>query len=141
MLAKPNNLSREQMYAKLKDMYYGYNFSDKSETVYNPYSIIRAFLQREVRHFYQVCDTPKHLICELLNRKSIDIQKYDGVYAHKEEFDHHVENMNDAKPLLYQSGYLTIKDYNNITNSYVLGIPNTEVRTVLNNFSFLSSME
>ena len=116
-----------EMRQKLKVRYDGYHFSEKSEDIYNPYSLMKAFQQQKVANYWFESGTPTFLIRQLQHFKT-DIMSFDSLEAPSSAFDQPTENMEDALPLLYQSGYLTIKDYDSESEIYTLGIPNQEVR-------------
>ena len=126
-LADNNDVSPEQMHQKLKLKYDGYHFTKNSPEIYNPYSLLKAFQQREVQNYWFESGTPTFLIRQLQHFKT-DIMSLDNLETFASEFDQPTENMQNALPLLYQSGYLTIKDYDREGDVYTLSIPNQEVR-------------
>ena len=126
-LAENNDVSFEQMHQKLKLKYDGYHFTKNSPEIYNPYSLLKAFQQREVQNYWFESGTPTFLIHQLQHFKT-DIMSLDSLETFASEFDQPTENMQNALPLLYQSGYLTIKDYDREGDVYTLSIPNQEVR-------------
>ena len=117
----------EEMHRKLKLRYDGYHFSKDAEEVYNPFSLLKAFLQHELSNFWFDSGTPAFLIHQLQHFKT-DIMSLDHLEVYDSDFDQPTENMKDALPLLYQSGYLTIKGYDRESQIYTLAIPNQEVR-------------
>ena len=126
-LAAIHELSYDQMHQKLKMQYDGYRFTENSEEIYNPFSLLKAFQQRKVANYWFESGTPTFLIHQLLHFKT-DIMSLDRLEVPSSAFDQPTENMKNALPLLYQSGYLTIKDYDRDLLSYTLSIPNQEVR-------------
>lgn len=130
MLADKMKISKDEMYAVLKDKYDGYHFIEETEDIYNPYSLLRAFYHRRLDSYWFASGTPTFIINEL-KKSGKDILKYDGATATASEFDQPTENMASPLPLLYQAGYLTIKSFLPFTQSYILGIPNAEVRAGL----------
>lgn len=130
MLAEKMRMSKEEMYDTLKFNYDGYHFTEESEDIYNPFSILLAFFNRRLDSFWFASGTPTFIVDELL-KNSTDLLAYDGATASITEFDQPTEMMTSPLPLLYQAGYLTIKDYDFVTRSYVLGIPNAEVKAGL----------
>jgi hypothetical protein len=126
-LAEKYNLSYEEMHEKLKLQYDGYHFSEDSDEIYNPYSLMKAFLQRKVSSYWFESGTPTFLIRQMQHFRT-DIMSLDQMEVPSSAFDQPTENMEDALPLLYQSGYLTIKDYDPEIEAYTLSIPNQEVR-------------
>lgn len=126
LLAQKNDISYEEMHAKLKDLYDGYHFSKQSEEVYNPFSLVKAFMSGEVGNYWFDSGTPMFLIRQMQHfRTDITI---DRMKVPATAFDKPTEAMTTALPLLYQSGYLTIKDYDKDSGIYTLSIPNQEVR-------------
>ena len=126
-LASLNDTSAENMHQRLKLRYDGYHFSEKSQDVYNPFSLLKAFQQRKLDNYWFESGTPTFLIHQLQHFKT-DITSLDSLEVFSSDFDQPTENMKDALPLLYQSGYLTIKDYDRDSQLYTLAIPNQEVR-------------
>ncbi len=129
-LAEEYEVTPEKMRKMLRDTYDGYHFSRKSPDIYNPFSLMKAFNLRQMDYFWFESGTPSYLLPQM-RRFQTDITKLDGLEVPASAFDQPTENMVDALPLLYQSGYLTIKDYNQDFMAYTLGIPNTEVRVGL----------
>ena len=130
MLAKRYECTPEEMHAKLKLQYDGYRFSKDSADVYNPFSLLKCFLQKDVANYWFESGTPTFLIRQMQHFRT-DITGMERIEATASAFDQPTENMEDALPLLYQSGYLTIKEYDRLTDSYILSIPNKEVRVGL----------
>ena len=130
MLAETYECTPEEMHAKLKQQYDGYRFSEKSPDVYNPFSLLKCFLQQKVANYWFDSGTPSFLIRQMQHFRT-DITSIEHIEALATDFDQPTEAMTDALPLLYQSGYLTIKEYDKLTDSFVLSIPNKEVRTGL----------
>ena len=126
-MAKISNLSVDEMYAKIKLMYDGYHFSEDSLSVYNPFSLLNAFMDNKLKSYWFASGTPTFLIRQLQHFKT-DITALDKLEVPASSFDQSTENMRTALPLLYQSGYLTIKGYDPATEAYTLSIPNQEVR-------------
>jgi len=126
-LAGIQGLSYEQMHQKLKERYDGYHFTKNSPEIYNPFSLLKAFQQREVTNYWFDSGTPTFLIHQMQHFKT-DIMSLDKLKVPSSAFDQPTENMKSALPLLYQSGYLTIKDYDRSIEAYTLSIPNQEVR-------------
>ena len=127
MLASHYETTYEEMHRKLKLQYDGYRFTEKPEEIYNPFSLLKAFQQQKVAGYWFESGTPTFLIHQL-RHFGTDIMSLDRIEAFATDFDQPTENMQSALPLLYQSGYLTIKDYDRELESYTLAIPNQEVR-------------
>ena len=126
MMAKVYGCDAEEMHAKLKFMYDGYHFSESSEDVYNPFSILNAFQLKKIGNYWFETGTPSYLITQL-KRYQTDITSLNHLEVPLTAFDQPTEAMEDALPLLYQSGYLTIKNYDPEGDIYTLSIPNQEV--------------
>jgi hypothetical protein len=122
--------STEECYAKLKEQYDGYHFVEDAEDLYNPFSLLYAFYEKSIKPFWFSTGTPSSLI-HTLKKYGTDLSQLDGVTAVATQFDVPTEAMTSALPLLYQSGYLTIKGYDPEIDVYTLGLPNREVRVGL----------
>ena len=127
MLAEEYGCTPEEMHDKLKNRYDGYHFSEKSPDIYNPFSLLKAFMQRKIDNYWFESGTPTFLIQQMGHYKT-DITNTDDILAFASDFDRPTEAMTSALPLLYQCGYLTIKDYDRETETYRLSLPNQEVR-------------
>lgn len=126
-LAERNGLTREEAIAKLTDNYDGYHFATPSPDIFNPYSLMNAFNTGRMKDYWFGTATPTFLINQM-KRYGIKPQEIGRQRAWESMFDAPTENMRSITPLLYQSGYLTIKDYNPDNEVYTLDIPNREVR-------------
>jgi len=126
MLAKQEECSPEEMHQKLKMMYDGYHFSENSEDIYNPYSLMNCFAQKRVKDFWFESGTTSFLFKQI-QHFGTDITSLNNIEASESDFYLPTEVLDNALPLLYQSGYLTIKGYFKESESYILGIPNNEV--------------
>ena len=138
MLAKHLHLSVDETFAKLKKKYDGYHFSKHSEDVYNPFSLIKALASGDIGNYWFESGTPTYII-KLLQKYNVGLRDISGNDASVEDFDVSPENMTTALPLLYQSGYLTIKHYDPMIGLYTLAYPNEEVsfgmvRSLANNY-------
>ena len=117
----------EEVLNKLKESYDGYHFTWPSPDLYNPYSLLRAFDEERFASFWFESGTPTYLV-EMLRKYHVIPQKIGNHEALAEEFDTPTERITNIIPLLYQSGYLTIKRYDPDEELYTLDIPNKEVR-------------
>lgn len=126
-MAEANDESYDEACVHLKQQYDGYHFSKKSEDIYNPFSLFNAFAQKSYANFWFSTGTPTFLI-DILQQSNFDIRELDGVSATAEQFDTPTNFITDPLPVLYQSGYLTIKDYDPEFQLYTLAYPNKEVR-------------
>ena len=126
-LASALKMTPEQMHDKLKLQYDGYHFAAGAPEVYNPFSLLNCFVRRKVSNYWFASGTPTFLIKQMQHFHT-DITSLDSLDVPESAFDQPTENMKNALPLLYQSGYLTIKDYDPEGDTYFLSIPNQEVR-------------
>lgn len=126
-MAQHNGLTYEETLAQLKTHYDGYHFSANGDDVYNPYSIINALDDKDFSNYWFASGTPTFLI-EMLQKRNMDILALDNLWIQASRFDAPTERITDPIPILYQSGYLTIKSYERTTRLYRLCFPNQEVR-------------
>ncbi|MDO4160535.1 MAG: AAA family ATPase [Prevotellaceae bacterium] len=127
ILAEKLKVTPEEALQKLKANYDGYHFTWPSPDIYNPYSLLNAFADRKIASYWFGSGTPTYLI-EMLNKYGVLPSKIGPLEAVATEFDAPTERMESITPLLYQSGYITIKGYDDMFESYTLDIPNKEVR-------------
>ena len=126
-IAEANHETYEDACAHLKRQYDGYHFSKNCTDIYNPFSLLNAFSAKEYKNFWFSTGTPTFLI-DLLQKADFDVRCLDNLTATDEQFDAPTESISDPVPVLYQSGYLTIKEYDPLFNLYKLAYPNSEVR-------------
>lgn len=126
-MAAANEETFEEACAHLKKQYDGYHFSKKCEDIYNPFSLFNAFNTRDYKNFWFSSGTPTFLL-DLLREADFNIRELENMEAADEQFDAPTERIVSPIPVLYQSGYLTIKGYNRDFDIYTLGYPNNEVR-------------
>lgn len=129
-LAKSQELTREETIAELKENYDGYHFSAKSPDVYNPFSLLNCFSTREFGSYWFSSGTPTYLI-KMMRKFKVMPTNISRMYAKSSAFDAPTENMTAITPLLYQSGYLTIKGYDKFSKLYTLDLPNKEIKVGL----------
>ena len=127
VLAARLAVSREEAFARLKENYDGYHFTWPSPDIYNPYSLLNAFADGKVDAYWFGSGTPTYLI-EMLRKYRVNASEIGGRRVKASAFDAPTERMTNITPLLYQSGYVTIKDYNKLIDIYTLDLPNKEVR-------------
>ena len=125
-LAERSKLTREECIEKLRRMYDGYHFDEDSPGMYNPFSVLNTFQTRKFGSYWFETGTPTYLV-ELLRRHYYDLEE-----MATSEVTSDVINSIDAEstnpiPVIYQSGYLTIKGYKSEFKKYILGFPNEEV--------------
>ncbi|MDD6894937.1 MAG: AAA family ATPase, partial [Prevotellaceae bacterium] len=128
--AEVQQITREEAIAGLKQQYDGYHFTWPSPDVFNPFSLLNAFQDHDYTNYWFSSGTPTYLI-EMLRKYNVVPSKIGGARVLASAFDAPTENMKSITPLLYQSGYVTIKDYNRATKLYTLDIPNSEIRVGL----------
>ncbi len=135
LLAKENGLSMQETISELKRKYDGYHFTKNMEDMYNPYSLINAFIKKDFGSYWFESGTPTFLINKL-KASRIDIRNFTAETKLSESAikDYRPENI-DPTPLFYQSGYLTIKGWNAKQRSYKVGFPNAEVK-----YGFLNAL-
>lgn len=134
-LATENEMTYDEALSELQHLYDGYHFSGRGEDVYNPYSLFNTLASNEFDDYWFSTGTPTFLI-ELLQEKHLDMLELDDITATADRFDTPTEKIIDPVPVLYQSGYLTIKAYNHRGKIFKLGFPNTEVKTGFSNSLF-----
>ena len=115
-----------EMVRRLKHTYDGYHFSKNFTDVYNPWSLINAFNLGDIQNFWFSSGTPTSLI-NILRVRDIDMPELEGFRCKLERFDAPTERITDPIPVLFQSGYLTLKAFDGLENEYILGFPNEEV--------------
>ena len=128
--AEAQQTTREGAIAGLKRQYDGYHFTWPSPDIFNPFSLLNAFQDGDYTNYWFGSGTPTYLI-EMLRKYNVVPSKIGGRLVLASAFDAPTENMKDITPLLYQSGYITIKEYDRASKLYTLDIPNTEIRVGL----------
>ncbi len=132
-LAKENDLTFQECCDKLKEMYDGYHFHQSSVGMYNPYSLLNAFMDNEFSDYWFKTGTPTFLV-ELLQKSDVPLQLLEKTSMTADMIGN-IDNFdNNPIPVIYQSGYLTIKGYDKELEEYKLKYPNKEVETAFINF-------
>ena len=126
-LAEANGYTHDQMVKELTYRYDGYHFTWPSPDIFNPFSIINAFGKKQLGNYWFGSGTPTFLI-EMMRKFAVAPTEIGSIVMRSSGFDAPAEHLTSIYPLLYQSGYLTIKDYNPISKLYTLDIPNQEIR-------------
>ena len=126
-LAAKLDVTPEEVLEKLKENYDGYHFTFPSPDIYNPFSLLNAFADGKFGSYWFGSGTPTYLI-KMLEKFGVEPSEIGNNHAEVSAFDAPTETMTDIIPLLYQSGYITIKDYDESIDLYTLDIPNKEVR-------------
>lgn len=128
MLAEKRGKTYEETLAELKRMYDGYHFSEDMTDIYNPFSMVYALKSGKIDKYWFDSATPGALIAMLREMPPIGISDVDGAMCESGDFNKAFDSYNAPLPVLYQSGYLTIKRYDEDIDMYTLGFPNEEVR-------------
>lgn len=130
ILSNKLGVSPEEASVQIKRKYDGYHFGPACVDVYNPFSVLKVFSKMQLSDFWFASGTPT-LLFESLRRFHTHLYDIDGVEVSASVFNQPTESITSAIPLFYQSGYLTLKSYSPDTDTYVLAIPNAEVRSGL----------
>ena len=126
-LGKALDMTYDECLEQLRTYYDGYHFSKHSEDIFNPFSLIKALNSQDIAPYWFGSGTPTYII-KLLQKYHVNVTDIEKDSTDVDDFDVSPEQMTSALPLLYQSGYLTIKKYNPMLRRYKLGYPNTEVK-------------
>lgn len=128
LMASRNDTTYDDMFAKMKARYDGYHFSEAMEDIYNPFSLFNAFDSGNLSDYWFDRGTSGALISLLAQMPPVDTTAIEAETYESTMFDLPFVNFDDPLPILYQSGYLTIKSYDREFGDFRLGIPNQEVR-------------
>ena len=134
-MAEANEMSKEECYEKLKKQYDGYHFSKKSVGIYNPFSLLNALDSRDFGDWWFASGTPTFLV-ETMKRNHYDLERLTREDATADLLGSLDAIDTNPIPLIYQSGYLTIKGYDPRFMTYRLGFPNEEVERAFSRFLF-----
>lgn len=129
-LAEARQTTRNEAIAQLQEHYDGYHFSAGSPDMFNPFSLLNCFADKQFNSYWFGSGTPTYLI-NMLRKFGVNPADIAPTEAVASAFDAPTENMKTITPLLYQSGYVTIRHYDNDTQLYTLDIPNKEIRVGL----------
>ena len=133
-LSRANGMNVEEVVDAMTRQYDGYHFHPNGEGVFNPFSVLNAFFSKEFGNYWFQTGTPTFLV-ELLKESDYDLRLLmDGIETAASAFTEYRADRKNPIPLIYQSGYLTIKDYDKRFQMYRLGFPNDEVRYGFLNF-------
>ena len=128
IMAEEDECTADEMVARLRQMYDGYRFTRAECFVYNPFSLISAFDSRDIEKYWFATGTPKYLV-DLLRQNNYSLTELEGAVADTDQLGaFNPDSGDDPLPVMYQSGYLTIRDYDKRTKTLTLGFPNEEVR-------------
>lgn len=126
-LAHSEKMTYDEVCEKMRYMYDGYHFRHNMEGVYNPFSVLNALDSQEFASYWFSTGTPTFLV-ELLKRTDYDLRDLEGVELAADQFADYRADAEFPIPVIYQSGYLTIKGYDKRFGTYKLGFPNEEVK-------------
>ena len=127
-MAAVEGCTEEEMRQQLKQRYDGYHFGKRMMDIYNPFSVLNAFDSHDIRDYWFSSGTPTYLI-RLMNHFNEGIDKLTGKYYSLDEFVNYKADTEYPLPMIYQSGYLTIKDYDRDIDMFLLDFPNNEVKS------------
>ncbi len=127
VLAAKNNCTYEKMMEQLVYQYDSYHFSENSPAMFNPTSILNALAEGKLNNHWFGTATSSYII-DHLKRHNADVKNLVPKTLFADDFDVSPEDYDSLWPILYQAGYLTIKDFDPQWNTYVLDYPNNEVR-------------
>ncbi len=134
-LATAQRVTIEETRSRLAQVYDGYHFSEHSEGVYNPFSLLNAFSDKKFGRYWFESGTPTFLVRKLA-QSGIQVQDFtDGVQVSEDRINNNRADDEDVVPLFYQNGYLTINDYDPLFQEYTLSYPNDEVK-----YGYLNSL-
>ena len=125
--AEAKKMTCDETIEALKRQYDGYHFAWPSPDIFNPFSLLNAFQDRALKSYWFESGTPTFLINKLKEFNVVP-SMLKPTMTMASDFDAPTENMSSIMPLLYQSGYFTIKDFNEPSGLYLLDIPNNEIR-------------
>ena len=135
VLASANQITYDEMMQKLTRLYDGYRFTyaDNTPPIYNPFSVLNVLIKQHFNYYWFASGTPTFLV-EMLKQTDFDLRKLDGTEATSSSLSDDRADVNNPIPMVYQSGYLTIKEYDPEFHMYTLGFPNEEVKYGFLNF-------
>ena len=132
-LADANGMTYEETCEKLRKQYDGYHFRENSVGIYNPFNLLNTFAKDVFNDYWFTTGTPTFLV-KLLQSKNYKLGDLEGKKVMSDVLTAPAASASNPIPVLYQSGYLTIKDYDRNMRIYTLGFPNEEVERGFLNF-------
>lgn len=126
-MAQKYDCTPDAMKERLKRQYDGYHFSTRMTDIYNPFSILNAFDSNQIRDYWFSTGTPSYLV-RLLRHNHEQLNELTGKFYKPSMFVDYKADVEQPLPMIYQSGYLTVKEYNMRMDTYLLDFPNNEVR-------------
>ncbi len=136
-VASRHEMDFDSLQEKVRLQYNGYRFCENATTVYNPFSTLNFLDQKEFRDYWFATGTPTFLV-DLLKQSDTDLREIDGIEMGRADFADYKAEADRPLPVIYQSGYLTIKSYDPSVQIYTLGFPNAEVRNGFLHFTLPS---
>lgn len=136
ILAQQQHLSYQEAIEKMTTLYDGYRFTAEPQytPMYNPFSVLNALQKRAFGNYWFSSGTPTFLV-EMLQKTDFDLREMDGIEVGAFTLSDDRADINNPVPMIYQSGYLTIKEYDREFQLYKLGFPNEEVKYGFLNFA------
>ena len=125
-LAQTQGLTYDEACDELKERYDGYHFVENSVGIYNPFSLLNTFAKRKFGNYWFETGTPTYLV-ELLKMHNYDLHNIENIETDEDTLNSIDSSSTNPIPVIYQSGYLTIKGYDRRFGTYYLGFPNREV--------------
>ena len=125
--AEEKQKSREEIFTLLKRQYDGYHFTSSSPDIFNPFSLLNSLQDKMFRSYWFESGTPTYLI-EKLKEFHVLPSMLKPSWTAASDFDAPTNSMASIMPLLYQAGYFTIKEYDEMSDLYLLDLPNKEIR-------------
>ncbi len=132
-IAGKQNKNFKQLSQTLKDTYNGYRFCEDDKKVYNPVSLTKFVMEERIKHYWFETGTPSFLL-ELMKTNKYDLLRLESLKLNASAFSTYEVERLRVEPLLFQTGYLTIKDYNEKYDEYTLSYPNLEVKSAFLNY-------
>ena len=126
VFAAENDIAPDEAARQFKRYYDGYRFASSGENIYNPFSVVSAFAAMDFGMYWFASGTSYYLVKEM-EKSNFDFHSLEGITINKEDLMGVRVVPDNIVALLYQAGYLTIKDYDPESFSYTLGFPNREV--------------
>jgi Protein of unknown function (DUF1703)./Predicted AAA-ATPase. len=134
-MAEDREMTYPQVIDELTRRYDGYHFNgEQTEGMFNPFSVLNALSDKRFNNYWFASGTPTFLV-EMLKKTNYDLRDLDGIDVSATSLTDDRADVNNPIPMIYQSGYLTIKDYDERLQRYTLGFPNNEVKYGFLNFA------
>lgn len=132
-MADTNGISKDECYKELKKWYEGYHFSKDVVDIYNPFGLMKALYHKDFNEYWFESGTPTFLVKEI-QKNNMKLSNLDRVECDENDISKIDNFAGNPVPLLFQSGYLTIKGYDKFFKTYILGMPNQEISEAFTKF-------